>query len=72
MDNKTVAVKAELGIWRGASFANENQQTGFGEPGKEHPIATRLPASRRTREELTSLIERRLSTGSAKGKSATS
>jgi hypothetical protein len=23
-----------LGIWRDASFANENQQTGFGEPGK--------------------------------------
>ena len=29
-------------------------------------MATRLPASQRTREELTSLIEGRLSTGSAK------
>jgi hypothetical protein len=29
-------------------------------------MATRIPASRRTREELTSLIEGRLSTGSAK------
>lgn len=26
-----------LGIWRGASFADENQQTGFGEPGKGAP-----------------------------------
>jgi HAD superfamily phosphatase (TIGR01681 family) len=26
-----------LGIWMGASFANENQQTGFGEPGKGAP-----------------------------------
>ena len=23
--------------WRGASFADENQQTGFGEPGKGAP-----------------------------------
>ena len=29
-------------------------------------MATRLPASHRTREELTALIEGRLSTGSAK------
>ena len=29
-------------------------------------MATRLPASQRTREELTALIEGRLSTGSAK------
>jgi hypothetical protein len=33
---------------------------------KEHPIATRLPASQRPLEELTSSIERRLSTCSAK------
>src|SRR6516165_11751148 len=33
---------------------------------KEHPMATRLPGSRRTREELTALIEGRLSTASAK------
>jgi hypothetical protein len=26
-----------LGIWRGASFADVNQQTGFGEPGKGAP-----------------------------------
>jgi putative transposase len=32
----------------------------------EHPIVTRIPASQRTREELTALIEGRLSTGSAK------
>src|SRR5262249_20334156 len=32
----------------------------------EHPMTRRLPASQRTREELTSLIEGRLSTGSAK------
>jgi putative transposase len=31
-------------------------------------MATRLPASQRTREELTALIEGRLSTGSAKDK----
>src|SRR3974390_1998992 len=55
-----------LGIWRGASFADVNQQTGFGEPGRgEHPMA-RIPASQRTREELTALIEGRLSTTSAK------
>jgi putative transposase len=35
-------------------------------PAKEHPMATRLPASQRTREELTALIEGRLSTASAK------
>src|SRR6202047_5594788 len=35
-------------------------------PAKEHPMATGLPASQRTHEELTSLIEGRLSTGSAK------
>jgi len=26
-----------LEIWRGASFADVNQQTGFGEPGKGAP-----------------------------------
>jgi len=26
-----------LGIWRGASFADVNQQTGFDEPGKGTP-----------------------------------
>jgi hypothetical protein len=26
-----------LGIWWGASFADVNQQTGFGEPGKGAP-----------------------------------
>ena len=26
-----------LGIWQGASFADENQQAGFGEPGKGAP-----------------------------------
>jgi transposase-like protein len=40
--------------------------SGFGEPNKEHPMTRRLPASQRTREDLTSLIEGRLSTGSAK------
>src|SRR5438067_4374893 len=35
-------------------------------PAKEHPMATRLPASQHTREELTALIEGRLSTASAK------
>src|SRR2546429_4869770 len=35
-------------------------------PAKEHAMATRLPASQRTREELTALIEGRLSTASAK------
>src|SRR5262245_47151790 len=35
-------------------------------PANEHPMATRLPASQRTREELTALIEGRLSTVSAK------
>src|SRR6266481_3135842 len=35
-------------------------------PAKEHPMATRLPASQRTREELTALIEGRFSTASAK------
>jgi hypothetical protein len=35
-------------------------------PAKEHPMAMRLPASQRTREELTALIEGRLSTASAK------
>jgi hypothetical protein len=32
-------------------------------PAKEQPMATGLPASQRTREELTPLIEGRLSTG---------
>jgi hypothetical protein len=31
-------------------------QTGLASPAKEHPMATRLPASQRTREGLTSLI----------------
>ena len=35
-------------------------------PSKEHPMSTRIPASQRTREELTALIEGRLSTASAK------
>jgi Transposase, Mutator family len=35
-------------------------------PAKEHPMATRLPASQRTREELRALIEGRLSTASGK------
>src|SRR5215475_12835018 len=35
-------------------------------PAMEHPMATRLPASQWTREELAALIEGRLSTGSAK------
>src|SRR6266487_1265747 len=35
-------------------------------PAKEHPMAMRLPASQHTREELTALIEGRLSTASAK------
>src|SRR5262249_50281275 len=39
---------------------------GLGSPAKEHPMATRLPASQHTREELTALIEGRLSTASAK------
>jgi len=33
---------------------------------KGHPMATRLPASQRTREELRSLIEGRLSIAAAK------
>ena len=41
-------------------------RTGFGKPGKRAPHVTRIPASQRTREELTALIEGRLSTGSAK------
>jgi hypothetical protein len=53
-----------LGIWRGASFADLSQQTGFGEPGKG--AITRIPASQRTREELTALIAGRLCTASAK------
>jgi transposase-like protein len=40
--------------------------SGLGSPAKEHPMARRLPASMRTREELMSLIEGRLSTASAK------
>jgi Transposase, Mutator family len=57
-----------LGIWRGASFAMCDSATGLGlgSPAKEHPMATRLPASQHTREELTALIEGRLSTASAK------
>ena len=35
-------------------------------PAKEHPMTTRIPASQRTREGLTALIEGRLSTASAK------
>jgi hypothetical protein len=35
-------------------------------PAKEHPMATRIPASQHTREGLTALIEGRLSTASAK------
>ena len=54
-----------LGIWRGASFACESSK-GFGKPGKERPVVTRLPASQRTREELSALIEGRLRTTSAK------
>jgi hypothetical protein len=42
------------------------QQTGLASPAKEHPMPTRLPASQRTREGLTSLIEGGLSTSSAK------
>jgi len=49
-----------LGIWRGASFAM-SISNGLGSPAKEHPMATRLPASQHTREELTALIEGRLS-----------
>ena len=32
-----------LGNWRGASFADVIQRTGFGEPAKEHPMVTRIP-----------------------------
>jgi hypothetical protein len=35
-------------------------------PAKEHPMAARLPVSQHTREELTALIEGRLSTATAK------
>src|SRR6201981_5682 len=54
-----------LGIWRGASLAS-NQQRALAGPAKEHPMTTRLPASQRTREELSALIEGRLRTASAK------
>ena len=54
-----------LGIWRGASFACDSAN-GLGEPSKGAPHGERLPASQRTREGLTSLIEGRLSTSSAK------
>ena len=40
--------------------------TGFGKPSKGDPMTTRLPASQRTREELSALIEGRLCTVSAK------
>ena len=43
-----------------------NQQRALASPAKEHPMATRLPASQHTREELTALFEGRLSTASAK------
>jgi hypothetical protein len=43
-----------------------NQQWAWASPAKEHPMATRLPASQRTREELTALIEERLCTASGK------
>src|SRR5262249_16278942 len=43
-----------------------NQQRALAGPAKEHPMAMRLPASQRTREELSALIEGRLRTASAK------
>jgi 16S rRNA C967 or C1407 C5-methylase (RsmB/RsmF family) len=43
-----------------------NQQRALAGPAKEHPMTTRLPASQRTREELSALIEGRLRTASAK------
>jgi hypothetical protein len=48
-------------VWLGASFADLFQQTVFGKPGRGHPMATRIAASQRTREELTALIEGHLS-----------
>jgi hypothetical protein len=38
----------------------EGLKRALASPAKEHPVATRLPASQRTREELTALIEGRL------------
>ena len=55
-----------LGIWRGASFADLISERALARPAKEHPKATRIPASQHTREGLTALIEGRLSTASAK------
>ncbi len=59
-----------LGIWRGASFADPiphglwraRQRS----TPNEYPMVTRIPASQRTREGLTALIEGRLSAASAK------
>ena len=48
-----------LGIWRGASFAVIHPKRALMSPAKEHPMAARLPASLRTREELSALIEGR-------------
>jgi hypothetical protein len=43
-----------------------NQQRALAGPAKEQPMTTRLPASQRTREGLSALIEGRLRTASAK------
>jgi hypothetical protein len=63
---KTGEVLKLLGIWR-VHPLHANQQRALASPSKRStPMATRLLASQRTREELMALIEGRLSTVSAK------